>query len=393
MRSSIILPNNLETLFIYEAEKSGLVKSLYNPANDLYDESEIVAANIYYKQWLDSKILDRQNLFRTLLLFDDVILSNVTQNYDYDALIKTGMFSLFYMEDALESDPIHQDGHIEYATHLKPAILPVFENDIRAYFKCGQAIDGFTNFVSDLYDCILLKKRIPAKHRSFIELNKGFFDMRNRKNIERFQSEFGDIPDVLTSKQRFFTDISALLCVLYESLCWQLEISSKKDAAIIDCDFKLANIGCEEFTKDVTDGMEAYNILRVECGKLIGSLPKIDSIQEVFRLKEKRRNDIHNLKQELSRLEYEIRNGNSKKAIEIAAKDITKASKALSKGNVVSRITKWTNVFSIPIGVASLFMEKPQVSIGAGILSVVGKTSSFLETTIQDKNKWFEIIF
>ena len=40
-----------------------------------------------------------------------------------------------------------------------------------------------------------------------------------------------------------------------------------------------------------------------------------------------------------------------------------------------------------------MFMSEPQISIGAGILSVVGRTSNFIETTIKDKNKWFEIIF
>lgn len=392
MRDTIILPSNLETLFIYEAEKSGFVKQLYNPADDLFAERDLAAADKYYKQLLDNKIIDRQNLFRTLLLFDDIILSNATQNYDYDKLIKTGLFSIFYLEDELASDPIHQDGHIEYATHLKPAILPVFENDIKSYFRYGQAVDGFTNFVSDLYDCILLKERIPPKHIDFIEVNKTFFDIKNIQNVKELQSKFGNVPKELTS-QRFFTDITTLLCTLYESLCWQLEISSSKDAAIIDCDFKLANIGCEEYTKDVTDSMEAYNILRVECSKIIGSLPKIDSIQEVFQLKEKRRKDIHNLKQELSRLEYEIRNGNSIKAVEKAAEDIGKASKSLTKGNLVSRVTKWTNVFSIPIGIAASFLEKPQISIGAGLITAIGNTSSFIETTIKDKNKWFEIIF
>lgn len=392
MRDAIILPHNYELLLIYEAERSGVIKQLYNPADELYDEYDLAAGKKYYQQLMDEKISDKQNLFRMLLLFDDIILSNVTQDYAYDNLIKTGMFSIFYMEDALEADPIHQDGHIEYATYLKPAILPVFEDAVKPYFKYGRAVDGFSNFVSDLYDYILLKKEIPSKHYDFIKYNKALFDKKNIDNIRMLKSKFGDIPPCLTSR-RFFSDISGLLCVLYESLCWQLEISSKKDAAIIDCDFELANIGCEEYVKDISGSMEEYNILKVECGKIIGELPQINSIQEVFQLKERRHRDIHNLKQELSGLEYEIRNGNSVKAVEKAAEDIRKASKALSKGHLVSRVTKWTNVFLIPIGIASMFISEPQISIGAGILSVVGRTSNFIETTIKDKNKWFEIIF
>lgn len=83
----------------------------------------------------------------------------------------------------------------------------------------------------------------------------------------------------------------------------------------------------------------------------------------------------------------------NKKAIEKAAIDIAKASKSLSKGVEVSRITKWTNFLSIPVSMISLFCGKPQIAIGAGIISIVGQTSSFIESSIKDKNKWFEIVF
>ena len=392
MRQSIILPDRLENLLVFEAEKCGLVKLYYNFADELYSGSDLDALDINFKQMMESRFDDRQNLFRMLLLFDEVILSSVTQNYDYNKLKQTGMFSVYYLEDEINSDPMHQECHIEYAKYLKPAILPVFERSICSYFKYGQAVGGFTEFISDLYDCILLCKHIPEKHLSFIEFNKLLFDIKNNQSITKLTSEFGELPEILTSK-RFFADISGFLCVLYESLCWQLEISSDKEAAIIDSDFKLANIGCRSLSEDFDDSMEAYGILRVECEKLIGELPRINSIQEVFQLKEKRHHDIHNLKQELSRLENEIRCGGTKKAIEKAAIDIAKASKSLSKGVEVSRITKWTNFLSIPVSMISLFCGKPQIAIGAGIISIVGQTSSFIESSIKDKNKWFEIVF
>lgn len=392
MRQSIILPNKLENLFVHEAEKTGLVKPNYDYVKDLYNEKDLTASNIFYKQVLEERKADKQKLFRLLLLFDEMVLSNATQNYNYEKLTDTGMFSVFYLEDELLSDPIHQDYHFEYAKHLKPAILPVFEQSIESYFKYGQAKGGFTRFISDLYDCILLDKHLPVKHAGFIELNKLFFDINNSDSILRLKSEFGKLPDSLTSN-RFYSDVAGILCVLYESLCWQLEISSNKEAAIIDSEFNLANIGCGSITEDVVNSMEAYNILKVECGKIIGELPKMNSIQEVFHLKEKRRHDIHNLKQEISRLEYEIRSGNSNKAIEKAAKDITKASKALAKGNDVSRVIRWTNILSVPLGIMSLFMGEPRITIGAGVLSIIGQTSSFIESSIKEKNKWFEIIF
>ena len=58
---------------------------------------------------------------------------------------------------------------------------------------------------------------------------------------------------------------------------WKLEISSNKDAAIIAC----------EFVADISYSMENYDILRTECGKIIGTLPQIKSVQELFYLKKR----------------------------------------------------------------------------------------------------------
>ncbi len=392
MRQSIILTNKFENLFVNEAEEGGFIKPIYNPADDLYSPQELNEAKMCYRNMLKGQQEERQNIFRILMLFDEIILPSVSQSYDYSKLKNLGLFNLYYFEDLYESDPIHQDGHIEYATYLKPAILPVYESRIRNYFQDGQAVNGFKSFVSDLYDWILLGKKLPTKHYAFIEKNKQQFNMRNRFWFEKLRSLYVNPPDVMTEKGRFISDITQELRVMYETLCWQLKISSDNDAAILNCEYQLANIGCESFSEDVSQGMEAYKLLRIECGKIIGTLPKVDSIQEIFQLKEKRRQDLHNLRQELSRLEEEIRLGNSEKAIEMAAKDLSKASKALSRGNYVSQVTKWTNFFSIPLAAASLFLENPRMTIGAGVLSVIGKTTTFLDSTIRERNKWFEII-
>lgn len=392
MRQSVILPSKFEAVFLNEAEKSYLIKPLPNPADELYPKKELEKAEQYYKKILDKQEDERQKVFRMLLLFDEIILTDLVEVYDYTKLIETGLFELFFIEDMCKYDPIHQEGHIEYAKYLKPAILPVFEKEVKRLFREGKAVGGLSGFISDLYNYILLGERLSPRHLKFITMNKKAFDLRNKNYYEKMRREYINPPDVIMEKQRFFTEIQTSLNALYEKLCWELMISSDKDAAIMDCEFLLSNIGCDSYSEDVTQGMEAYNILRVECGKILGTLPKVDNMQEVLRLKEKRHHDIHNLRQELSRLEYEIREGNSLHAAEKAAADVSKASKSLSHGNVVSKVTKWTNFFSIPVTAAALFLERPQISIGAGALSVIGKTASFIETTIKDRNRWFEIV-
>lgn len=392
MRQSVILPDRVQNVFFNEAEKSGLVIPLDNIADDLYPPDELREANALYKSALDKRDNEKQSIFRMLMLFDNIILPNVVDYYDYDKLINTELFSIYFLEDFMEFDPIHEEGHKEYAMYLKPAIVPVYEKILRSYFRIGETVGSFSDFASDLYDVILVGKGMPLRHKSFWEANKKYFNIRNKHSFNDLRNKFGSLPDILLEKRRFETDLYSWLITLYQSLCWNLKISSEKDAAIWDCEFQLANIGCDSYSSDISYEMEAYNILRVECSKIIGTLPEVNSIQEVIRLKENRRNDLHNLRQELSRLEYEIRNGSSLKAVEKAAKDISKASKALSRGNTVRQVTKWVNFFALPVSTASLFAEKPEIAIGSGILTVIGQTLSFVETTIKDKNKWFEMI-
>lgn len=313
-------------------------------------------------------------------------------DYNYDKLKKTGLFSLFFFEDFYDSNFSYKDDRVINATSFKQAILPVFESRIKPYFQVGQAVDGFKKFVSDLYDYILLDKKLPKKHDEFIKLNKRYFNIRHRPYFDEMRHKYAMTSDILLEEGRFFTDTIYVLHSLYDELCWQLKISNDKNAAIMDCEFQLAKMGYESLSDSVNQSMEAYRLLRVECGKIIGTLPMANSIQEVIQLKERRYNDLHNLRQELSHLEDEIRKGDSAKAIEKAANDISKASKALSRGNIASEVSKWTNAFMIPAATGSLLMNQPPFSYFSGALSIVGSTANFISKYIEDKYRWFEIM-
>ncbi len=201
------------------------------------------------------------------------------------------------------------------------------------------------------------------------------------------------MPKTIRQERRFFTDVSGLIVTMFEDLCWQLQISSDNDSTIMNCEYQLANIRCESVDGGSASAIDAYKILRVECGKALGTLPEVKSIQDVTRLKEKRHHDIHNLKQELSRLEYEIKNSGSIRAVEKAATDISKASKALSVGNVASKVERWTTRFLLPLTVASLFLQRPEITLGLGVVTTVGQTSTVIGDFLSQKNNWLELLF
>ena len=372
MRQSIILSNEYEQLFLHEAQKSGLIELLPSYADKLYDSEKLKETESFYNAWLDSQVEKKKNLLRIILLFDEIILPQAPGEYDYQRLKNNEGFKIIPFDDYYYDNPIQKEGHKQYAQYLKSAILPVAEKDLRSYFSIVPPNIEYSEFISDLYDTVLLNKKLHNKYKEIVRINKKSFDLRNTAYFKR--ADLLELPEMLGQKRRFFTDVSGLIVVMFEDLCWQLQISSDNDSTIMNCDYQLTNIGCESFDGELGPAADAYKILRVECGKALGTLPEVKSIQEVVRLKEMRRHDIHNLKQELSRLEYEIKNSGSISAVEKAATDISKASKALSVGNAVSKVTRWTTRFLLPLTVASLFLQRPEVTFGSGVVTTIGLT-------------------
>lgn len=367
-----------------------MIESLPDYSEELYDSDELKEANLLYDAQLDDQVEKKKNLLRTILLFDEIILPNAPGYYDYQRLMNAGFFKIIPFDDFYYDNPIQKEGHKQYAQNLKLAILPVAEKNLRSYFNIIPQNVEYSEFISDLYDNVLLDKKLPHKYGEITKINKQIFDLMSAAHLKMADEE--NWPKVLRKERRFFTDVSGWIVAMFEDLCWQLQISSDNDSTIMNCEYQLANIGCESFDGKVESAIDAYKILRVECGKAMGTLPAVNSIQEVVHLKEKRHHDIHNLRQELSRLEYEIKNSGSISAVEKAASDISKASKALSAGNTVSQVNTWTTRFLLPLGVASLFMQRPEITIGLGVVTAIGQASTIVGDFLSKKNNWLELL-
>ena len=391
MRQSIILSNNYEQLFIHEAQKSGLIETLPNYADVFYDDEELREADRIYNVQLDSQHEKIQNLFRIILLFDEIILPHAPDWYDYDRLENNTQFKIFSFDDFYQDNPLKGEDGKQYAECLKPAILPVAENNLRNYLKVVPTSIKYSDLISAIYDSTMLGKDFPnIEYVKTLQINKRYFDRRNASNLK--YAEFMNLPTILRKERRFFTDIAGLVISMFDELSWQLQISSDNDSAIMNCEYQLASIGYNPSNEEITSAMDAYQILRVECGKAIGTLPEAKNIQDVIHLKEKRHHDIHNLRQELSRLEDEIRNNGSGKAIDKAALDISRASKALSKGNTVEKVGKWATRFLLPLSVSSLFLQNPIITFGSGIVTALGQSSALIGDYLSKKNNWFELL-
>lgn len=396
MRQSAILNDEYEEILIREAKKTGLITPKYDFSAMIDDAEKVADAEKHYYAFLDSKVDTRKNLFRTVLLFDEIILPHAPGEYNYDLLEKQGCFKVIPFDDFYYDTSNSFKGDIgkkEYVLHakiLKPALLPILEERLKSYFRLIPKGISYKELISILYDCTFEKEAIPRKYNYTIEINKREFDRRQSeyyKTAERLH-----FPEIISKPRRFFTDIASHIITCYEDLSWQLHISSSNDSTIINCRYNLADIGCMALSEKAESTNEAYRILRVECGRMIGTLPEVNSIQEVIQLKEKRHDDLRNLRQELSHLEFELKNGNSKSAIEKAAKDVAKASESFSKGNKICAVNKWMSTFAIGMEAAALYTQNPFFEIGAFLLTTgVGAGIAYGEK-VKAQGNWFEMM-
>lgn len=380
MKNSLIIPGKFEEIFMLEAKKSGLIKHIdVGVDTSEFDNWKEKLFSRYYKS--------RQSLFQMILLYDDLIIPSADPEYDYSALNKRGNFSIYSFDDYLQYDPIHMESHAEFSHYLKPALIPHLAKELKEYFVYEEPKLRLAQVVSDLYDVILgLKDDLNKEVNEFLEFNKIIFDIRHMQYFRKMDEL--QAPSVI-NRNRFFTDITYLIISNYERLCWELEISTNKNAHIMNCEYKLAKIGYENFDTSINTYLESYKILRCELSKLIGTLPKLDSLDEVFELKEQRKSDINNLKEVLNQLEYVLKNEGKERAIIEASHDVQKAAESLSKRNKVASVGKWTTLFSVPISVLEIAKGLPPIGLA---LSAIGTGVCVADEFFKKKGGWCEVV-
>lgn len=383
MKNSIILPLNYEKVFMIEARKSGLIQHKEIPnAPDLsaFDHYEDEVYKRYYKV--------KQNLFQMILLYDELIIQDSDPTFEYNEIENMGNFKIYPFDDFYYFDARQQENNVLYAEYLKPAILKVLKKELNHYFEISNNKKvSYNKMISELYDVIFgIQENISKNTVELLELNETAYKLKNRKNINRLKNL--GLSDEL-SEGRFAMELASWITLFYDQLCWQLKISSEQDAYIVNSEFQLSKIGCGIYEENINTYMDAYKILRCECANIIETLPHMCSIEEAISLKEKRKNDIKNLREVISNLENVLRTEGREKAILEATRDVRKASSALSKCEKVNKIGKWTTLLSVPMGIAEMLLGG---GIGGFGLSIVGAATCLIDEKIKRNNSWCEIV-
>lgn len=383
MRNNLILNNEYQYILLREAKKSGYYDEIPYPSDVDWmsrEESDEIAASIMRigKRKINS-------LFQMLLLYDNITIPSLIEWDDYSKLKETGYIKIFTYDDMNNyMFNLYKDFDYEYGQYIKPALINSIKKYVSNYNYCK--LENDSRFASIIYDLYLWSKieilhfqKMINENIIMLSINAHIFSTKTISHVKFDQN--------IVLNYLYF--LFSWMEVNIDNLLWDINLSYSYDGIILNSEYRMDKLGLNQDEKPNEDAI-VYRTLRAELNKLIGSLPHADSLEDIFRLKEKYRSDINRLRSVIDELEYVLRESGHKKMIEKAAKDISKASKELEKTEKLDKVSTWSTYLSIPVAVAETILSAPPIAgISLGTLGVYATKKS---NNIKKENNWISII-
>jgi len=317
--------------------------------------------------------------------------------FDFSKLKSTGLVDVLdTIESSREQFPAplrmaSQDQAMrEYSMLLKPIILNTLMRDFsgsKTYKdilkECGANPRAFYSRVFDVMYSATPPAVDESLERTMIKFNQKYgehiFGERPEDAQERKWSTRGLWLDYIDN--------------LLNRLMTMLELSVTKNAVLMQNEFSVSGLRTEDSPLHGMEGdglVNSYRILGVACEQIIGTLPKLESIDQVLNLKEKRMADIHRLRTALGRIEEALREGQPR-AFEKATTEVKKASGELAFANSVQRVGRWGTYLLAPLPLVELLLTGgiPIAGIGA---AAFGSATTLISHEVAKRASWVQVI-
>lgn len=389
--SNILLYDVYEDAFFGKAIEEGFAK-IYQFQDDELDTARVADWNyehIYKYNHFKSAVL------QMFLLYDKAILLASDPSYDVDKLTSTGLVDVIPFDSSTLIVADWNSAEREYAMYLKPYLIDsILKKELSAKKRKKLKKYGLTprEFVHTLYDVSFLPDRALLKDKAYKQAAAFIKD-----DIHLAYERKKDMWNEAGVDKEFAMNLSEVwwrLGIIHpvEMFMALIERSILNNAVLMQSKFKLDNANLSKMTEIITTTKsigDSYQILRLSFEKMVGQLPKLNSLTEVLRLKEKRHRDITRLRSVLSEIEQSLREGRTA-AIHKAENEISKAAKDLSWGNTVDKVSKWTMYLSLPVGIIELYLAMPPVT-GISFTSL-GIASTLTAGVVKAKNQWIQVL-
>lgn len=377
MSSNIIIDGYEQSLLINEIIKSKYGKSEYSTSEEI--NYELFDINV------KSKI---QDLFQMFIIYEKVIFPAVDPNYNLDELLLTGHIEYDTYDDMEKKLDFKQRiPEIDYpfSQYLKPLIIDSLCEGHRSFFKNTKDYT-LKECCSIAYDYCYP----DVKNKTYTKNNRNLFSKILDENLDdfKFRNQKSINATGLSAEKSQMLYITSDIASSVEILTYELQLSSEHDCPIIQSHFDFNKISYfgnmyNHITRD------AYVLLKIECRNILGELPYIESFTQALSIKNKKKNEIKNLRSVLIELNYVLKEEGQEKAITKIVKDIHKAQLELTKGNPYKKVAKWTQFIAVPIAAAETLLQS-QTFFGISI-EAIGQLVEIIPEVKRRQNNWLEV--
>ena len=388
-RTTVVLHGAYERAFLSKAIAEGYAKIDTSYPDDELQYEELA-------QW-DYEMCYKHNPHKTaalqmFLLFDKVILVGTDPGYDCSRMEDTGLIeALTWDEDPLLWGRVTWDRATkEYAMFLKPIVLDyvVKYNPAERRAVRSHGVQPRT-FYSALYDR-LFSDAVSENIRSILRDFESAFVQESYSSSKSYWDALGRSKEFATGIYRQW--FAEMLRDGISRLMTMLELSVLKNAVLVQSEFSMRGLDLDSGVWQKADRqrlMDSYQILRLSFERLIGTLPRLHSLEDVLRLKDKRRRDIRRLRSVLNNIEHELREG-KRYALNKAEREVREASLELARGNTLQKVSKWTSYLSLPVGMIEACFGLPPVTGLA--LKFIGTATTLSADVAKAKNGWLQVV-
>lgn len=371
MKENILLAGSYKDAIFFELLREGFISDGINSTS--YYDAKL--------KRMDKKITNRyrNHIYESILIYDKIGIapSDLPYNYDY-----CGMAALKNIRfESATNDCLHGNQHYyvpyidyDYYEYIKPFLQVALLKVLRNYHSCR-----------DIQDLILGELKITQKGFSTYIL-KFLFEENAGKYI-------GDLVDTILQKLKYsdlrdiYGDFLFRLLKQVISISWHiryyLDYSAETESGILGNDYIG---GCVLRNSRIRSA--AYKILKVEHHKLIGYLPKFNSIRETVEYKEKYKRSVKTFGSVLTELEWTLAIDGREQTIRKAEKDLTLALKSL-KSVEKNKVSKFITLISVPIGIAELLLNSSFIGL---TISSLGLLNEIRNEQVKKKNYWLMLI-
>lgn len=333
-----------------------------------------------------------------MLLYDHIVLLGHYPEVDYSPLLSTGSVTVDPNRDfdAFQATIGGIDKSLRnIALDFKPVLVQVLAREFQKEHRLMVQAIGYpaSRVVSELYDFLFTLNRdqekidalgeeckFPALEAFLTKLEANSQSQKKGRTFQRLH--------YFSQALKPFRKVGDHILTLSHCLAY---CNEKYDSVLIIDDPIPQKVLADLVTipsSAVLERSRAFAVLKMALSEVVGQFPKIDSINDVFELKESKSHELAGLRNALDLVGEAMRSGRND-ALKIAVSNVKDASNSLNRGLRLSTVANWATYLSVPTLVVESLTGWPPV-LGA-TLSIVGTGATHRSSSLVKNNNWITL--